>query len=226
MQLIDADKAQEGMTIVARQQTAGRGQRGKAWIDAPGQSLLMSIISMPGLPIGGQFAFNASITVAIVKVLQNLYSRWDVLIKWPNDIIVNDKKAGGVLIENILRGSRWTHSVIGIGINVLHRNFPAELPFATSLRLASDHDFDINALANQIREQVLASAHNQLPADASMKMYNQYLYKKGKKQLFTDNKKKWEATLLGVQADGRLQVQLASGDIVFYQHGQAEWVWG
>ena len=118
MQLIDANKAQHGLTIVTQSQSEGKGQRGKTWLDAPGQSLLMSIIIHPKKEINDQFVFNAAVAVAIANVLQKSNHNWDIRIKWPNDIIINAKKAGGILIENILRGSRWTHSVVGLGLNV------------------------------------------------------------------------------------------------------------
>ena len=101
MQLIDANKAQHGLTIVAQKQLAGKGQRGNTWADTPGESLLMSIIAMPDRAIHEQFVFSASVAVAIAKVLQKLNNNWQVNVKWPNDIIVNDKKAGGILIENV-----------------------------------------------------------------------------------------------------------------------------
>ena len=225
MQLIDADKAQDGMTIIAKRQTAGKGQRGKKWIDEPGQSLLMSIITTPNRAINDQFAFNASVAVAIVKTLQQIYAGWTPLIKWPNDLIFNDKKAGGILIENILRGSKWTHCVIGIGINVLQENLPDDLPFATSLKQASGLDFDIPGLCRSIWEGIMNTTTCPDTADELMRDFNDYLYKRGRQQLFRNEKTEWPATVLKVQTDGSLQVQLNTGEIANYQHGQVEWVW-
>ena len=226
MQLIDANKAQTGLTIVAQSQTGGKGQRGKIWVDTPGQSLLMSVITTPGLPIGAQFAFNALIAVTIANVLQKLCSTPDIRIKWPNDIIINDKKAGGILIENVLRGSRWTHCVIGLGINVKQEQFPAALPFATSLKIALGQHINMIRLRDDLRMEIVDCSNCPVPSEISMERYNQYLYKRGQKQRFSDSSGQWEATILGADADGRLQVQLADGNIVFYQHGQVVWEWG
>ena len=225
MQLIDADKAQQGMTIVTRSQTNGKGQRGKTWIDKPGQSLLMSIIISPKLLISEQFIFNATIAVTIANVLQNLDNDWSVRIKWPNDIIINDKKAGGILIENIFRGSLWAHSVIGLGLNIAQTNFDAELPYATSLKIASGRDFDNVEIRNSIRESILLVATNPLSEEISMKKYNEYLYKGGQKQTFSNNNTKWEVNILNANADGTLCVQLEDGTILSYYHGQATWEW-
>ncbi len=224
MQLIDADKSRHGLTIVARSQTGGKGQRGKTWMDAPGSSLLMTVITDPGRPITDQFAFNCSIAVAIANVLQKLHAGWDVRIKWPNDIIISDKKAGGILIENILRGSRWSHSIIGLGLNVRQEKFPPELPFATSLKIASGFDFDMVSIRDSIRDSIISFTGNPL-ATLQMAQYNEYLYKRGRKQRFCDKDGKWDATILGVHANGTLEVQLEDGSIVFYHHGQAMWDW-
>jgi len=226
MRLIDADKAQPGMTIVAQSQTEGKGQRGKTWADTPGQSLLMSVITMPGAAISTQFAFNAVIATAIADVLDRLYGSWDLHIKWPNDIIINDRKAGGILIENVLRGSRWTHCVIGLGINVKQERFPPELPFATSLKIESGQDINMIALRDNLRMGLTDCSNCPVPAAASMKRYNEYLYKRGRKQRFSDSSGTFEATIIEACSDGTLQVQLADGSIAFYQHGQVVWEWG
>lgn len=223
MQLIDANKAQHGLTILARYQTDGKGQRGKSWLGVPGQSLLMSVIVTPFVAINEQFAFNASVAVAIAKVLQKLDGGWNIHIKWPNDIIVNDKKAGGVLIENVLRGSKWTYSVIGLGVNVLQDKMPDELPFAASLKIASGRDFEVGRLCGLIRESILNSI-NVLPGEIMMRHYNEYLFRKGMKQKFKDDSGQWEATILAVHTDGTLEVK-RDGEIAFYHHGQVEWVW-
>ncbi len=226
MHLIDVNKALPGMTIVAQKQTGGKGQRGKKWIDTPGESLLMSIITDPERLITDQFIFNCSIAVAIANVLQKFHNNWDVRIKWPNDIIINDKKAGGILIENILRGSNWTNSVIGLGLNVKQENFPPELPFATSLKIESGIDFDLVQLRDSLRENIISTAMNSLPGEITLNLYNEYLYKRGLKQSFSNGNQEWNTTILNVKPDGTLQVQLEDGTIVYYHHGQVEWVWG
>ena len=175
MKLIDADKAQHGLTVVSHSQSAGKGQRGKSWTDIPGHSLLMSVITDPKRPITDQFVFNASIAVAIANVLQKSCNISGIHIKWPNDIIINDKKAGGILIENIFRGSKWTHSVIGLGLNIKQELFPTELPFATSLKMATGVDFDMINLRKDIRLSILSAVDNPLSAETIINLYNSYL---------------------------------------------------
>ena len=225
MRLIDADTAQAGLTIVADTQTEGKGQRGRSWADTPGDSLLMSLITSPQYPLERQFIFNASIAIAIANVLQKLSERIDVRIKWPNDIIINDKKAGGILIENIIRGNSWIYGIIGLGLNVNQRFFPAELPYATSLYLASGRLLIIDELVDAIRNEVIGQAARQLPADEVMQEYNDHLYRQGNLQTFRLNGDEWIAEIQNVTADGKLHVRLIDGNTASYVHGSVEWVW-
>ena len=223
MRLIDADKAQPGLTITANSQTGGKGQRGKTWVDTPGQGLLMSIIAAPRHTIQQQFLFSAAVAVAIANVLQKLHSEWQINIKWPNDIIINDKKAGGVLIENVLRGSNWAHAIVGFGLNISQDSFPADIPHATSLKIASGLDFDRAMVRDLVRSGILTAIANPGPAAGQMEEYNALLYKRGRKQRFSNASGSWEAGILSTFPDGRLEVQLEDGSITHYTHGQVTW---
>ncbi len=226
MHLIDADKAQPGLTIVAQSQREGKGQRGRTWTDVPGQSLLMSVITTPGIAISGQFAFNALISATIADVLASFTENMPIQVKWPNDIIISDKKAGGILIENVLRGSRWLYSVIGLGLNVKQEHFSADLPQATSLKMATGLDINMIALRDALREGIAGAGNScTVPAAIAMRRYNQKLYKKGQKQAFSDERGVWEALILRTEADGSLQVQHNNGEIKSYYHGQVMWEW-
>lgn len=224
MQLIDADKAQHGLTVTAQTQTAGKGQRGRVWVDIQGQSLLMSIIIAPKRAIREQFTFNAAIAVAIANVLQIINKNWSIHIKWPNDIIVNDKKAGGVLIENVLRGNTWAYCVVGIGLNVNQDHFQG-LPYATSLKMEGCTILDTRVLADSICQSIMDTA-NDPASSSSMKRYNEYLYQRGSDQLFNDSDGRWSANIVAAHADGTLEVREEDGTKMYYRHGQVEWVWG
>lgn len=224
MQLINDDKAYPGLTVIAGSQTNGKGQRGKNWLDEPGNSLLMSIITSPKQAIWEQFPFSASVAVAIANVLQKLMPRTSVKIKWPNDIIINDKKAGGILIENILHGSRWTYSIIGLGLNVRQDALPM-LPNGISLKMACGKETNMHLLRNEIRDQVMNTVLFPMSSTLIMQEYNGLLYRKGMYQKFSDFNGTWFAEILHTRTDGAIEVLLENGNTVFYHHGQVKWEW-
>jgi BirA family biotin operon repressor/biotin-[acetyl-CoA-carboxylase] ligase len=223
MQLIDGNTATHGLAILAGEQTQGKGQRGRVWASEPGQNLLLSIIVTPTVGLTAQFSFNAMICVAITNVLQKLCAGCRLAIKWPNDIIVNDKKAGGILIENVVRGNVWTHAIIGIGINVLQTDFDG-LPHATSLKIASGLNHNLEELALLLRSQIL-QALSVGPAGV-LEKYNALLYKRGELQLFTGGlDDRVEARIAKACTDGTLEVQHADGSIQHLKHGVLTWVY-
>lgn len=225
MRLIDADTAQPGMTITANEQTQGKGQRGKVWTDSKAESLIMSLVTMPNRGISNQFMFNVCTTVAIADVLQSLYEGWDVRIKWPNDIIINDKKAGGVLIENVIRGNNWVYSIIGIGMNILQGQMPDELPYAVSLKSESGKDYDIKKLMHLLRVNILENIYDEAAEEELLSQYNEYLFRQGQMQKFEDDTEEWEAEVMAATRDGQLAVRETNGTTSFYTHGVVNWKW-
>lgn len=221
--LIDADTAQAGLTIVAGQQSAGRGQRGNSWTDLPNESLLMSIVLQPTMAIDAQFSFLAAVAVAVAKSIQELDESLEVRIKFPNDIIVNDKKAAGILIENSLRGSLWTHAIVGVGVNVLQTEFN-NLPNATSLFLESGKSFLIEELMHKTRSLIIENSLAQ-PTKSYIDEYNKLLYKNNETQFIEMDSNLIEVKILGANAQGYLQAQLPEGTVKKLAHGSFSWVW-
>lgn len=225
MQLLDAEAAGAGTIIVADEQSAGKGQRGRTWLDVPGQSLLMSTILAPEVSLEYQFSLSAAIAVTVAEFLMEIHEHWDIRIKWPNDILINDRKAGGILIENVLRGSRWSWCVVGLGLNVRQPAFPESLPFATSLRKESGKDFEVMTLAGEIGNRFLSLNAAAITDGTYLARYNQYLYRKDALQRFTDDGREWTATVLNVTPDGQLQVLTEDGIQKQYRHGEVVWKW-
>jgi BirA family biotin operon repressor/biotin-[acetyl-CoA-carboxylase] ligase len=225
MRLIDADKAQYGLTIVSKEQTDGKGQRGRKWVGEPGDSLMMSLIIQPKYKLDKQSVFNAAVTTAIAEALHVVTGRNDIYIKWPNDMIVNDKKTGGVLIENVIRGANWAYSVIGIGLNVGHPHFPNDLPQATSLFREFGELFHIEDILHIIRTKILQKLELNEDVQEVMDGYNRYLYKRDAIQTFTDATTEWSVVIKQVNNDGTLRVMNADGTIANYTHGSVTWKW-
>ena len=106
--------AKEGTTIIADKQTAGRGRLNRAWL-SPENNLYMSIILRPSLgDLPGLIMVASLAVVNAIKKVSGVEAR----IKWPNDVLINDKKVCGILIENEIGGNTVNFSIIGIGINI------------------------------------------------------------------------------------------------------------
>jgi len=129
--------AAEGTVVTAGHQTAGRGSRGRHWWDAPGQSLLMSVLLRPSVSTAQapQLSLVAGLAVAdALTAAAGVPAR----IRWPNDLLIDRKKIAGVLLEAAFLPDGFRHALLGIGINVDQADFPDALrDEATSLRLAT-----------------------------------------------------------------------------------------
>ncbi len=224
MRLIDDDKAQNGQIVSARHQFNGKGQRSRIWTATKDKSLAMSIIVQPNLTLSKMIAFNKAIAVAIIQAIHNFYPTLTCYIKWPNDIICDDKKAGGVLIENVIRGQQWAYSVIGIGINVFQEGPLADLPHAGSLFHEDSKPNDINDLMIELYATILKQITTFKEAEINI-FYHTLLYKKAQLQRFKSDAIIWEAFIEGVDEKGDLILTKPDGSLLQLKHGEAEWVW-
>jgi len=112
---------QDRLWIVAKRQSQGRGRRGRKWITEPGNLFATLLLSWPGpVSVLSQLSFVAAVAVAdlIGKLILQSPSRSEVRLKWPNDILLDNAKIGGILIETSSIGIQSTAIAIGIGINV------------------------------------------------------------------------------------------------------------
>lgn len=178
MGLVHAGTAQHGTGVLARHQTNGKGQRGKVWETEPGANLSFSIIIKPNLLITQAFQLLATVAITVRNQLEK-YMGDETSIKWPNDLYWRDRKTGGILIENIIRGNEWQWAVIGIGINVNQTQF-GQLQNPVSIKQVSGKQTDVPTLAKQLQKAV-TDALNDLALngfDAYFEQYNLHLFRK------------------------------------------------
>ena len=146
----------EGTVIMAEDQFAGRGQRENVWHAEPGKNLTFSILLRPNfIDAAGQYDVTRAASLGVYDALQPLLGD-GLKIKWPNDIYYQDKKLGGMLIENILQGSQIKNSVIGIGLNVNQDNFHDNAHNATSIRKILQRDYDLKNILAEICNHIEA----------------------------------------------------------------------
>jgi BirA family biotin operon repressor/biotin-[acetyl-CoA-carboxylase] ligase len=104
------------LACFAEEQTQGRGRRGKVWVSPPGGSLYLSLAWKFELPVNELGCLSLAMGLAVVRVLKKLGLK-QVGLKWPNDVLVDEKKIAGILIETTQLTSAATTAIIGIGLN-------------------------------------------------------------------------------------------------------------
>jgi BirA family biotin operon repressor/biotin-[acetyl-CoA-carboxylase] ligase len=109
--------AAEGLLVIADEQTAGRGRLNRCWWAPPGSSLLMSLLLRPPLPPDRAGQLTMCLGLAAVEGIEAVTGLRPAL-KWPNDLLLEDRKLGGMLTELRLNGEQVAYAVLGLGINV------------------------------------------------------------------------------------------------------------
>lgn len=181
MAKLHAGMVEHGFAVMALEQTSGRGQRGKTWLSNPGENITLSI----ALSLQNQastrffkfpFIFSASVALACYDFIKDLHVS-GISIKWPNDLYIGDRKAGGILIENTYSGGTWNGSVVGIGLNINQVNFPPGAGRPTSISTVTGINYDIVRLGKKLFQAVMARFNS--IDDSTMKAYNELLYRRG-----------------------------------------------
>ena len=200
--------------VTANSQTKGKGQMGAVWSSEVGKNLIMSILIKDFLLNVHQiFNLNILVSVSILEVLQSLNIP-KLSIKWPNDIMSDNKKIGGILIENSVKGDGTIASVVGLGLNVNQTNFE-NLPRASSLVIMSGQNFELENLLYTIAETI----EKNFILWQSLKLlfnskYTSYLFKKGIPMPFSDmQSNKFMGIIQGVSATGKLKIMLEDDSI-------------
>ncbi|HEY0307496.1 MAG TPA: biotin--[acetyl-CoA-carboxylase] ligase [Acidobacteriaceae bacterium] len=131
--------APSGSVYFAEEQTAGRGRGGHTWHSPAGAGLYTSVLLRPVVSPAAALKISLATGLAAQAAIESV-SGLQADIRWPNDLMLDGKKCGGILVETAASadGERFRHVVIGVGINVNHEAFPEELRhLATSLRIES-----------------------------------------------------------------------------------------
>jgi BirA family biotin operon repressor/biotin-[acetyl-CoA-carboxylase] ligase len=155
MALVKKGQANSGDVIFAKDQTAGKGRMGKLWESKTGENIILSLLQeIQWLPVQMQFRLSIAVSLGCLDFFSRLIKE-NIKIKWPNDIYINDRKAGGILIENIIKGSLWQWAVIGIGLNINQVDFETSLFNANSLKKLTGRNYDVIELAKDLSKDVL-----------------------------------------------------------------------
>jgi BirA family biotin operon repressor/biotin-[acetyl-CoA-carboxylase] ligase len=204
--LLKQTNVPEGTVILAHEQTRGRGQRNAVWHSEPHKNLTFSVIYKPVfLSLSEQFILSKLTAISLLKLLTAYTNQ--VKIKWPNDILVNNKKIAGVLIDNIVSGSTINYTIIGVGINVNQSLFNAGLN-ATSLFLENNVLYDIKVVLEQfcsILELYYIKLRNNHTKEIE-EIYLQHLLGLNRWLRFIYEGRMIEAMITGVCSAGKLKL--------------------
>ena len=211
-----------GTVLAAREQTAGRGQRGNTWFSAPGENLTFSIV-LKNLPLKAPEAvrLNYMTSVAVASYLESYGV--EAAIKWPNDIYVNGKKICGMLIENVL-GSQGEvkASVVGIGINLNQKLFP-QLANATSLSLCTGEAYELEA---ELGKFLSVFDGLQIHSPELFASYSARLFRCGIPATYHDllTDREYRGVIEGVEPDGRLHIREEGGQDHYYRFKEVSYM--
>ena len=206
----------EGAVVLAEEQTAGRGRAGRAWDSQRAAGIYVTLLLRPKLaPVQAPLlTMMAGLSAhSAVQALTGL----DVDLKWPNDLLIQGKKVGGILTEMHAEPNQVRFVIVGIGLNVNQEKFPGEFAnIATSLRTETGKP--------QSRTEVLVRLLREFESD-----YNRFLqegvasvvarfesvssYAKGKRVRVTNGTESYVGTTAGLGPDGLLQVEREDGRV-------------
>lgn len=198
----------EGLVVITKSQTQGKGQRGNVWQTEQGKNLTFSLLLKPHIKIDEQFLLSQLVALGVSDFLKTLTSL-KVQVKWPNDIFLNGKKVAGILIENTLTSQLIRNSIVGIGLNVNQEQFD-NLPFATSLKRELNTTFDLkHLLANLLK--CIEIRYLQLKAGKTEQLQQQYLANLlgfNKPLQYKIAEQTVTGVIKGVNKNGKLQVEI------------------
>ena len=219
LKTLAAQESCENFTVVSTElQKEGRGQRGAVWASEAGKNLTFSVLYNQKTDfISSLFTLNILVAISVVEALKSV-SKLNFKIKWPNDILAENKKIGGILIENTIKNQNEIQSVIGIGLNVNQENFE-NLPQASSIYVLENKIFDKDALLISIVNQLEFNI-KQLPIVGETHFWDAYhtiLFKKDVVSTFESVAgNRFVGKIQRVTPEGKLEVMLEDDAIVHF----------
>lgn len=223
--------APEGVCIVAREQTKGRGRLGRAWISPVGAGLYLSLIVRPQIAL---HKYPLLTFAAALAVREAIAETSDVRpdIKYPNDVLINNHKVCGILAETteIANDKQNIAAVIGIGINLTRESVAPDLPFATSL----EHETSLKPDAENLLRAVLAnfrlhyqSLHAEGGDTLLLATYAAHSsFAEGKRVSVVTGDEQFEGITCGLSGDGALRVETCDGELKIVRAGDVTQVRG
>ncbi|GAQ17426.1 bifunctional protein BirA [Oceanobacillus picturae] len=221
------DNSPHGTVVIADEQSSGRGRMERVWHSKKGKGVWMSIILRPNIPPYMAPQLTLMTATAIAEVLDQ-YDGIQPKIKWPNDILIQNKKVAGILTEMQAEQDRIQYVVVGIGLNVNQDN--TEIPDAihyraTSLKMETEKEWPIIELVQKILEGLEKEYESFLKkgfGDVKSKWEN-YGFRIGEMISLHSGTEKKEAVFLGIAEDGALLIESSKGEAEKIYSAEIDW---
>lgn len=208
-------------------QTSGRGQRGNTWESAPGLNFTGSfLLRLRNFPASSQFLLSEAVALAVVYTL----SEYEVhaLVKWPNDIYVEDRKICGILIEHVVMEKDISRSIAGIGVNINQEEFLSDAPNPISLKMITGHTFSVEKFAGKLAYYLEFFIFHLLKEPGFLhQIFMKLLWRHdGKYYPYRDKQtgKVINACISDIFSDGRLNLTTSDGEDKIYAFKEIEFL--
>lgn len=204
--------AVHGTTVIAEQQTSGRGRHGKKFYSPNNQGIYMSVVVRPGLSVDYAMTITSCAAVAVAEAIEAV-SGLECGIKWVNDIYAGGKKLCGILTEAAIGVEQGglEYAIIGIGINVSNMIFPKDIEdIATSIRAETGK----NVNRSQLAAEILNSLEYHLDNITSQEFLSEYRRRSiliGKRISLTRNEITENVECIGIDGFGKLLIRKDDG---------------
>lgn len=213
------------LVILAREQTQGRGRRGRAWHSPPAGNLYSTFVFRPQLEPARLQDFTLWMGLNICELVSN-FCKLEPGLKWPNDLLIDGRKAGGMLTEARIDADQIRDLVFGLGLNLNGRaaDLPRDLQrTAISLADATGAPLDLNRFAAALIGRVLSAYDQFLEGDYREKfatLWKRYDLLRGKPVSVTQGTRTLAGTATGIDNEGSLIVRLHSGRTERFRAGE------
>lgn len=209
----------ENILISTNYQEKGRGQRNNIWESEKNMNILISFLYVHPTNNYDLFKFNMLISLAIYDFLSK-YFKTGLKIKWPNDLMINNKKIAGVLVQNIESNFK---SIIGVGININQKEFKNFSPQATSFSNELNKEFNRNALILELMNNFENYLINYFQFNDLKNRYMLKIYKFKQQTNFLNNLKEFKGEIINFNSSGEIIIKRGD-EFLSFKNGEVKMI--
>jgi BirA family biotin operon repressor/biotin-[acetyl-CoA-carboxylase] ligase len=207
--------SEDFLAVYTFNQTKGRGQYGNSWENLPEENLAYSFALKTKNINVSDTCFNFYTAILVRDFIANL-TKTEVKIKWPNDLILKNKKICGMLFEK-----NKNYFVVGIGINILQENFK-NLPKAGSVLSQTGLSFELKAFTESLHQYLFEHLVQKEIPNNILELYHLHLYRKNEVSVFEKNKVRQNGIIKNVDENGYIWIDLENEGLQKFFHKEIE----